>query len=134
MIDHVSVAVRDIHAAESFYSALLAPLGMTKLHEWPNAAVGFGKKYPEFWINRRAAMARVAEDSGVHICLRATDPRAVEDFHAAALKAGGTSDGAPGLRTEYHSSYYAAFVRDPDGNRIEAVTFLRDADNLSARE
>jgi len=134
MIDHVSVAVRDLAKAEPFYAALLAPLGMRKLREWPNAAVGFGKKYPEFWINRRAAMARVAEDSGVHVCLRATDPGAVEDFHAAALKAGGTSDGAPGLRTEYHGSYYAAFVRDPDGNRIEAVTFLRDADNLSARE
>jgi catechol 2,3-dioxygenase-like lactoylglutathione lyase family enzyme len=134
MIDHVSVAVRDLGKAEPFYTALLAPLGMRKLREWPDAAVGFGKKYPEFWINRRPAMARVTEDSGVHICLRGTDTRAVEDFHAAALKAGGTSDGAPGLRTEYHSSYYAAFIRDPDGNRIEAVTFLRDADNLSARE
>ena len=134
MIDHVSVAVRDLGKAEPFYAALLAPLGMRKLREWPNAALGFGKKYPEFWINRRAAMARVADDSGVHICLRATDTRAVEDFHAAALNAGGTSDGAPGLRTEYHSSYYAAFVRDPDGNRIEAVTFLRDADDSASRE
>ena len=134
MIDHVSVAVRDLAKAAPFYAALLAPLGMRKLREWPNAAVGFGKKYPEFWINQRAAMPRVADDSGVHICLRATDTRAVEDFHAAALKSGGTSDGAPGPRTEYHSSYYAAFVRDPDGNRIEAVTFLREADNSPARE
>jgi catechol 2,3-dioxygenase-like lactoylglutathione lyase family enzyme len=134
MIDHVSVAVRDLAKAEPFYAALLAPLGMRKLREWPDAAVGFGKKYPEFWINRRAAMARVAPDSGVHICLRATDTRAVEDFHAAALKAGGTSDGAPGRRAEYHESYYAAFIRDPDGNRIEAVTFLRDADDSPARE
>ena len=134
MIDHVSVAVRDLAKAEPFYAALLAPLGMRKLREWPNAAVGFGKKYPEFWINQRAAMPRVADDSGVHICLRATDTRAVEDFHAAALKSGGTSDGAPGPRTEYHSSYYAAFVRDPDGNRIEAVTFLREADNSPGRE
>jgi len=134
MIDHVSVAVRDLRRAEPFYAALLAPLGMRKLREWPNAAVGFGKKYPEFWINRRATMAPVTDDSGVHICLRATDIRAVEDFHAAALKAGGTSDGAPGLRSEYHSSYYAAFVRDPDGNRIEAVTFLRDADDPGSRK
>ena len=134
MIDHVSVAVRDLAKAEPFYTALLAPLGLRKLREWPNAAIGFGKKYPEFWINQRAAMPRVADDSGVHICLRATDTRAVEDFHAAALKSGGTSDGAPGPRTEYHSSYYAAFVRDPDGNRIEAVTFLREADNSPGRE
>ena len=84
MIDHVSVAVRDLAKAEPFYTALLAPLGLRKLREWPNAAIGFGKKYPEFWINRRAAMARVADDSGVHICLRATDVRAVEDFHTAA--------------------------------------------------
>jgi hypothetical protein len=72
MIDHISIAVRDLRA-ESFYAALLAPLGMTKLREWPNAAVGFGKKYPEFWINRREAMDRIAGDSGVHICLRAPD-------------------------------------------------------------
>ena len=133
MIDHVSLAVRDLGEAEPFYAALLVPLGMRKLREWPNAAIGFGKKYPEFWINRRATMARVANDSGVHICLRATDVRAVEDFHAAALKAGGTSDGAPGLRNESHASYYAAFVRDPDGNRIEAVTFLRETDPATSR-
>ena len=70
-------------------------------------------------------MERVASDSGVHICLRAPDTAAVDAFHAAALKAGGTSDGAPDLRPEYHGGYYAAFIRDPDGNRIEAVTFLR---------
>ena len=126
MIDHISVAVRDLNKSESFYSSVLAPLGLVKMREWPNAAIGFGKKYPEFWINRRAAMSRVADDSGVHICLRAPDSAAVDALHAAALRAGGTSDGAPGLRPEYHGSYYAAFVRDPDGNRIEAVTFLRD--------
>jgi catechol 2,3-dioxygenase-like lactoylglutathione lyase family enzyme len=134
MIDHVSVAVRDLGKAEPFYTALLTPLGMRKLREWPNQAIGFGKKYPEFWINQRVAMTRVAEDSGVHICLRATDVRAVEDFHAAAIKAGGTSDGAPGLRTHYHASYYAAFIRDRDGNRIEAVTFLRAAENSPSRQ
>ncbi len=124
MIDHVSVAVRDLAAGERFYAAVLAPLGLSKLREWPNAAIGFGKKYPEFWINARNAMDRVAADSGVHICLRAPDTVSVDAFHAAALKAGGTSDGAPGRRPEYHPSYYATFIRDPDGNRIEAVTFL----------
>ncbi len=126
MIDHVSVAVRDLSKAEPFYTALLAPLGMAKLREWPNAAVGFGKKHAEFWINRRTEMDRVADDSGVHICLRAPDTAAVDAFHAVALKAGGTSDGAPGIRSQYSARYYAAFIRDPDGNRIEAVTFLRD--------
>jgi predicted lactoylglutathione lyase len=104
---------------------------MSKLREWPDAAVGFGKTYPEFWINKRSAMARVAEDSGVHICLRAADSAAVDAFHDEALKAGGASDGAPGLRPHYYAKYYAAFVRDPDGNRIKAVTFLQDADSSS---
>ncbi len=126
MIDHISLAVRDLNAAEAFYTALLAPLGMAKLREWPQAAIGFGKKYPEFWINRRDGMDRVAADSGVHIALRAPDQASVDAFHAAALKAGGISDGAPGLRAKYHGSYYAAFIRDADGNRIEAVTFIRD--------
>jgi catechol 2,3-dioxygenase-like lactoylglutathione lyase family enzyme len=131
MIDHISLAVRDLKNAEPFYTALLAPLGMTKLREWPAAAIGFGKKYPEFWINRRDDMNRVADDSGVHICLRAPDSAAVDAFHAAALKGGGTSDGAPGLREKYHNNYYAAFIRDPDGNRIEAVTFLRESNPSS---
>jgi catechol 2,3-dioxygenase-like lactoylglutathione lyase family enzyme len=124
MIDHVSVAVGDLINGESFYAAVLAPLGFSKLREWPGATIGFGKKYPEFWINKREAMERVAENSGVHICLRARDTAAVDAFHAAALEAGGVSDGAPGLRPHYHATYYAAFIRDPDGNRIEALTFV----------
>lgn len=124
MIDHVSVAVRDLRAAEAFYSALLATLGMAKLREWPDASIGFGKKYPEFWINKRTALNRVTDDSGAHICLRAPDTATVDAFHAVALKAGGSSDGTPGRRPKYHAKYYAAFIRDPDGNRIEAVTFL----------
>lgn len=126
MIDHISIAVRDLAAGERFYTAVLAPLGFAKLREWPNAAVGFGKKYPEFWINVRQSMDRVAADSGAHVCLRAPDAAAVDAFHAAALEAGGASDGEPGVRPHYSVGYYAAFVRDPDGNRIEAVTFLRD--------
>ena len=123
MIDHISISVRDLKAAERFYTALLTTIGLAKLREWPDAAIGYGKKYPEFWINRRSDMAPVAADSGVHICLRASDAAVVDAFHAAALSGGGTSDGAPGLRVQYHEDYYAAFIRDPDGNRIEAVTF-----------
>ena len=126
MIDHISIAVRDLLKGERFYSAVLAPLGLSKLREWPNAAIGFGKKYPEFWINARDAMEHVADDSGVHICLRAPDAAAVDAFHAAALAAGGKSDGEPGVRPHYNVRYYAAFIRDPDGNRVEAVTFLQD--------
>ena len=102
MIDHISIAVRDLKKGEKFYTAALAPLGLSKLKEWQGAAIGFGKKYPEFWINARASMDRVAEDSGAHVCLRALGAEAVDAFHAAALKGGGTSYGAPGLRPEYH--------------------------------
>jgi catechol 2,3-dioxygenase-like lactoylglutathione lyase family enzyme len=124
MIDHISIAVRDIKAAEAFYTVLLAPLGLNKLREWPGAAVGYGKTYPEFWINCRSGMAPMAANSGTHICLRASSTEAVDAFHVAALSGGGTSDGAPGLRPEYNDRYYAAFICDADGNRIEAVTFL----------
>lgn len=123
MIDHISIEVSELETASRFYEAVLGAIGLAKLRDEPST-VGFGKKYPEFWINRRSGMAALKSDSGVHICLRAPSPGAVDAFHAAALGAGGTSDGAPGMRPEYSAGYYAAFIRDPDGNRIEAVTFL----------
>ena len=122
MIDHVSVGVSDLQRAGRFYESALAALGLSRLVTRP-ATIGFGKSYPEFWINLRAAMAPVEPDSGVHICLRAQSTGEVDAFYAAALKAGGRSDGAPGLRPHDRVRYYAAFVTDPDGNRIEAVTF-----------
>ncbi len=123
MIDHVSVAVRDLAAATRFYESVLAALGFAKLETRP-ATVGFGKKYPEFWINLRADLAQLPENSGAHVCFRARSTDLVDAFHEAALAAGGTSDGAPGLRPQHGEGYYAAFIRDPDGNRIEAVTFV----------
>ncbi|QWG21742.1 VOC family protein [Bradyrhizobium sediminis] len=125
MIDHVSVGVSELDRAARFYEAALAPLGLSRLVTRPRT-IGFGKAYPEFWINLRAGMAEVAPESGVHICLRAKGIADVDAFHAAALGAGGRSDGAPGLRPHDRVKYYAAFVIDPDGNRIEAVTFPRD--------
>ena len=123
MIDHISIAVSDLERAAKFYEAVLGTLGMTKLRTWP-AAAGFGKAYPEFWINHRPGIAPVGADSGVHICVRAASKDAVDAFYAAALSAGGTSDGAAGMRPEYNDRYYAAFIRDLDGNRVEVVTFL----------
>ena len=125
MIDHVSVAVSNLERSARFYELALAPLGLSRLVTRP-ATIGFGKNYPEFWINFRADMAPVAADSGVHICLRAKSAGEVDAFHAAALEGGGRSDGAPGLRPHDRVRYYAAFVIDPDGNRIEAVTFPAD--------
>jgi catechol 2,3-dioxygenase-like lactoylglutathione lyase family enzyme len=125
MIDHISVGVSDLERAARFYELALAPLGLSRLVTRP-ATVGFGKNYPEFWINLRADMAPVAPGRGTHICLRAKSTGAIDDFHAAAVNAGGQSDGAPGLRPHDRVRYYAAFIRDPDGNRIEAVTFPKD--------
>ena len=126
MIDHISIAVRDVKASSRFYEALLAPLGMRRVREWPKS-VGFGKTYPEFWINERAELEPLDDDRGAHFALRAPDTKAVDAFHTVAVAAGAHSDGAPGMRHEYSPHYYAAFIRDWDGNRIEAVTFLKDA-------
>jgi len=123
MIDHVSIEVSDLKCATAFYEAALSVLGMTKVRTWPTAS-GFGKAYPEFWINERSNMPKTRDDSGMHVCLRARDKDTVDAFYAAAMRAGATSDGAPGMRPEYNDKYYAAFVRDLDGNRIEVVTFL----------
>ena len=123
MIDHVSIAVRDLTAATRFYESVLAALGYVRLVTRP-ATVGFGKKYPEFWLNERRAMTPVDADTGTHICLRASSVEAVQAFHAAAVASGGRSDGAPGPRADENEGYYAAFIRDPEGNKIEAVTFV----------
>src|SRR5712692_992005 len=124
MIDHVSIAVRDLAASGRFYEAVLATLGLAKLVTRPTT-IGFGKTYPEFWLNERRAMSAVDPDCGTHVCLRGPGAAAIDAFHAAALRAGGSSDGAPGPRPDYAAGYYAAFIRDPDGNRIEAVTFVK---------
>src|SRR3954469_26071530 len=97
MIDHVSAGVRDLERAARFYEQALAPLGLSRLVT-RSATIGFGKTYPEFWINLRAETIPVPHDSGVHICLRAKSTGAVDAFHAAAIAVGGRSDGAPGLR------------------------------------
>src|SRR5690242_19435130 len=94
MIDHVSVAVHDLAAAMRFYDALLAVLGYRRL-DTRAATTGYGKQYSEFWINVRP---NGVSSDGAHVCLRARSTAMVDEFHAAALKAGGTSDGTPGVR------------------------------------
>lgn len=122
MIDHVSLAVSNLERAILFYERTFAPLGISRLVTRP-AMVGFGKTYPEVWINLRSGMAGLAPDSGAHVCLRAKSTAEVDAFHTAALAAGATSESAPSLRPHDRVRYYAAFIVDPDGNRIEAVTF-----------
>ena len=122
MIDHISLSVRDLPAAAAFYELLLAPLGYAKLVIRP-ASIGFGKKYPELWLNLRSQMPPPASNPGAHVALRARSEDAVRAFYAAALAAGGVSDGEPGPRQAAMTTYFGAFVLDPDGNKIEAVTF-----------
>jgi catechol 2,3-dioxygenase-like lactoylglutathione lyase family enzyme len=124
VIDHVSVAVRDLAASTRFYETLLVTLGMRALEKRP-VTVGFGKTYPDFWINLRAEMKPLVDANGAHVCFRARTTEIVDAFYAAALAAGGTSTGAPGFRPQHGEGYYAAFVRDLDGNCIEAVTFVK---------
>jgi catechol 2,3-dioxygenase-like lactoylglutathione lyase family enzyme len=114
MIDHITLKVRDFDRALDFYKVALAPLGYQVLMEFPGTAgLGVDGK-PDFWI------ARADHVVPTHVAFGA-DRDEVDHFHKAALAAGGTDNGAPGLRPDYHPSYYAAFVLDPDGNNVEAV-------------
>ncbi len=121
MIDHVSIPVRDLQAAGRFYDVVLAPLGLSRLVT-RDTSIGFGKSYPEFWLNSRPETPRL-ENPGMHICLRARGRDAVESFHATALAIGAADDGAPGERQATRTVYFSAFIIDPDGNKLEAATF-----------
>lgn len=126
MIDHVSVGVTNMTRAKSFYDAALAPLGMNPVYPVEIAGrlvgVGYGAgDSPAFWVQLPLNGQQASMGNGVHIAFRAPTRAAVDAFYLAALAQGGVEDGAPGLRTEYTPTYYAAFVRDPDGNKVEAV-------------
>ncbi len=125
MIDHVSIPVRRLAESADFYERVLRTIGLARLVD-RRSTVGFGKKYPEFWLNARPDMAKVPEDTGNHVCLRAPNEASVRAFHARALAAGGRDAGEPGLRKASMTVYYGAFIFDLDGNKIEAVTFPRD--------
>ena len=125
MIDHISIAVGDLAGSAAFYERLLATIGMTKLVE-REGTVGFGKKYPEFWLNARPGKRPEPDSTGTHICLRARNEDMVDAFYEEALAGGGRDDGAPGTRQAAMTSYYGAFVLDPEGNKLEAVTFPKD--------
>lgn len=125
MIDHISIAVSDIARSAAFYEAVLGPLGLAKLVEFAPSRIGFGKKYPEFWLNAREDLKPQPETTGIHICLRAPSEDAVRQFHAAALTHGGQTAGDPGPRQAAFTTYFGAFIFDPDGNKIEAVYFAQ---------
>ena len=115
MIDHTAVNVSDQEAAKAFYSKALEPLGYKLLFEVGDF-LGFGDtRAPDFGVVRRDPVG------AGHVAFKCDDHDTVAAFYEAAIAAGGTDNGAPGLRTHYHENYYAAFVRDADGNNIEAV-------------
>ena len=128
MIDHVSIAVSDLSASADFYGAVLAPLGLAKLVDRTPATIGFGKKYPEFWLNAREGLKPQAETTGIHICLRAPSEVAVREFFDAAIARGGRNAGDPGPRQAAFTTYFGAFIFDFDGNKIEAVFFPKKPD------
>ncbi len=124
-IDHVSVGVTNMKRSKAFYDATLASLGMNPVYpvEFGGQMVGVGYGTPDkpsFWIQLPINGQPASMGNGVHIAFRAETRAAVDAFFLAALEQGGVEDGKPGLRTEYHPDYYGAFVRDPDGNKIEA--------------
>jgi catechol 2,3-dioxygenase-like lactoylglutathione lyase family enzyme len=122
MLDHVGIEVSNYERSKAFYEAALAPLGVKLLMEFGSATAGFGEDTeqgpkPYFWINARGRPIV----SGAHLAFAAGDRETVDAFHAAALAAGGSDNGAPDPRPIYHPGYYGAFVLDPDGNNVEAV-------------
>ena len=118
MVDHVGFAVSDYANSRAFYEKALAPLGYTLVMEPAGQAAGFGKAgKPSFWIEAQGRPVT----GRLHVAFAASDRAAVDAFHAAALEAGGTDNGVPGVREIYHPTYYGAYVLDPDGNNIEAV-------------
>jgi catechol 2,3-dioxygenase-like lactoylglutathione lyase family enzyme len=119
MINHVSIGVRDLIKAGRFYDAAMAPLGYKRLYDSAEA-LGYGADSPKLWVMRVERPVPADEASGLHLCLDAANRAGVDRFHEAAMKAGGRDHGKPGVRKDYGENYYAAFVIDPDGYRIEA--------------
>jgi catechol 2,3-dioxygenase-like lactoylglutathione lyase family enzyme len=131
-IDHVSIGVTNMRRSKAFYDAVLAPLNMAPVYpveiNGQLVGVGYGDdpEKPKFWIQLPINGQPASQGNGFHLAFTAPSRAAVDAFYLAALEQGGAEDGAPGLRTEYHPSYYAAFVRDPDGAKIEAVSHGAD--------
>lgn len=119
MIDHISIGVRNVAASKRFYDAALEPIGYRCLSDSAES-LGYGAKAPALWVI--ATDRPVAPDtrSGLHFCFAARSRKSVDAFHAAGLASGGRDNGRPGLRTDYGAGYYAAYLIDPDGYRIEA--------------
>lgn len=121
MITHISIGVKDVEQSKRFYDATLRPLGYRMIRRARSGAgYGYGADVIFFWVMAAERPIAPDEKSGLHICFAPPTAAAVDAFHATALQAGGQDNGAPGLRPIYADDYYAAFIVDPDGYRIEA--------------
>jgi catechol 2,3-dioxygenase-like lactoylglutathione lyase family enzyme len=120
VMSHVSLGTNDYPRARRFYDAVLATLQIGCLMSHGESA-GYGRKFPEFWIGRPHDGRPASVGNGTHISFLANSVEEVQAFHATALALGATCDGPPGPRPEYTPGYYAAFVRDPDGHKLEAM-------------
>ncbi len=116
MIDHVGYEVADLARAGRFYDGVFHALGIRRLHD-SERLIGWGVQEPTFWLTARSAPAPAYG----HVAFRAVGKAAVDAAHAAGVAAGGTDDGAPGPRPQYGPRYYAGYLRDPDGLRVEVV-------------
>jgi catechol 2,3-dioxygenase-like lactoylglutathione lyase family enzyme len=125
MINHVSIGVADVAKAKRFYDAALKPLGYKCLSQSPGS-LGYGSAGVALWIGAAEHPVPADDKSGLHFCFDAPSRKSVDAFHAAALRAGGRDNGKPGLRADYGPGYYAAFVVDPDGYRLEAYCSKQD--------
>ncbi len=121
MLHHVSVGVRDVERAMSFYDAVLAALGYKRVMEFLPYAVAYGDKHPSFWVQLPHNRQPASVGNGYHVSFTAHSKDAVRRFHASALAKGGMSDGEPGPRPDYGPEYFGAFVIDLDGNKLEAT-------------
>jgi catechol 2,3-dioxygenase-like lactoylglutathione lyase family enzyme len=119
MLNHISVGASSLSAAKAFYDATLTALGYRRLSE-DAGSLGYGSKTVEFWVLKSAKPVPDDAASGLHICFTAPTAESVDRFHAAGLQHGGRDNGRPGPRPDYGPDYYAAFLKDPDGYRIEA--------------
>lgn len=120
VLHHVSLGSNDMEKALAFYDATLATLGLKRVLNFAPHAVGYGTDAPIFWIQMPYDRQTASVGNGVHIAFGAVNTDQIAAFHAAALAHGGRDDGPPGPRPDYGPDYYGAFVRDPDGNKIEA--------------
>jgi catechol 2,3-dioxygenase-like lactoylglutathione lyase family enzyme len=121
MLHHVSIGVADVARAARFYDAVLSKLGFKRVMEVMPYGIAYGLKMPQFWVQMPHDQNSPSGGNGTHVAFSANSKSAVKAFHAAAVSAGGKDEGAPGPRPEYTAAYYGAFVRDLDGNKIEAV-------------